>query len=800
MNTIKSLIFSLSSLLLLYSQPLHACSDYPSAEYTRMGSFFQIPYGMESYNPFIYTFDLYYSTDSDPLQADREMILKEWQKETGDSVRIQDIEVILYQTTPNMFLLSCFYNKLNFVFEGNTFVEFLVKPANKAYLNYVEILKQMEYAEFYLNDPWRERNRWGSEDNVGMQNNLFSFFCNRYIENCENQLKENQNDFLSARLNFQLAKLYLKTGRYNDCEKVIEQYLSSNGKGFLHNAMYHYLGVCKMADGDTAQANLCFARSFRLGNERKFRNMQLFRTSQEWVEKSTPLTEDKSEKALLVALSAMRNPGHALSQLKKIEQFDPNIPEFLFLIYREVNKFDDWVATPVYTNQAPSISVGYWDGNDKYVYENNLKSDKLYLTEFLTWLSQVKTQFTNDSRQYLDLAYVHLCLLNGDLNGASACFNNLDIKKEDKYYRQYIAEKIYLKIMSPDFSGNTGLNSICQLMKGLEDGARHNLLQAKMLSTLNQILAYRMNQTNRKSYVGLIHLKSDVYAGMNEYSYFSFDKSVNYNLISWYDNNNSVDDLDTLIALTQNKNKQFFQTFFTDSILGRTDLYRDLKGTIAFRNGNLKLANTVFRQMDSTYWDQEYFKNCFGENPFIPKYWPQKRSFDYRFSKAEFTDQLLALTQQTNSNDPQKAAEAWMKLGHGYYNSTYWGNAWMMSVYSRSTYIPQYSDKTPMPDYLKTYYNCDFARNCYLNVVKLTKNNELKALASFMLHACDMNKAIADYEMLDYDKRPEQLKYQTQWLHNFKQYEGTTVYQEYLSNCSYLNEYMKKGYLVLGNN
>ncbi len=797
MNTIKSIIFSLSSLFLLSSQSLHACSDYPSGEYTRVGSFFQFPSGMNPYMPFIYTFDLYYSTNSDPLRADREMILQEWQKETGNSVQIKDIEVILYQVTPNTFLLPYYFNKLNIAFEGNTFVDFLVKPENKAFLDYVEIMKQMEYIEFYLNDPWRNNNSWGADGDEGAQDNLFSFFCNQYIKNCENQLKGNQNDFLNERLNFQLAKMYLKTERYSDCENIIDPYLKNGRKGFLQNAMYHYLGVCKLAKGDTAMANLCFARSFRLANERKFRNVQLFRTSRELTEKSILLTANKSEKALLLALSALRNPGHALEQLKKIAQFDPNIPEFMFLIYREVNKFDDWIASPTYANQSPSITSFILDTDGEPVSNYNLKNDKQYLAEFLTWFSQIRPQFKGESKQYLDLAYVHLNLLNGNLAEATTCFQSLNVSATDNYYDQYLAEKIYLKILSPDFSTNANLNSICLMMKGLEDKARHDILMAKMLSTLNQILAYRINQTNRKCYVGLIRLKSDVYAGMNEYSYFSVGKSEDYNLISWYDKNNSVDALDTLIALKQNTNKEFFQTFFTDSILGSTDLYRDLKGTIAFRSGNLKLANTVFLEMDPTFWNQEKYKSNLRENPFIPKYWPMKRTYDYQFNKAEFTSQLLALKEETNSKNAEQAAAAWLKLGHGYYNSTYWGNAWMMSEYSWSTYFSSYSNTDPMPNYGKAYYYCDEARNCYLKVINLTKNIELKAVGTFMLHACDMNKAIADYNMLDYDRRPDKLKYQTQWLNNFKQYKGTTVYREYLSNCSYLNEYLKKGYLNL---
>jgi len=797
MNTNKFLTLFLSSLLLLCFRPLHGCSYYPSAEYTRFGSFFQYPNGMEPYKPFIYTFDLYYSTDSDPLLSDRGKILEEWQIETGESVSIKDIEIILYQTSPNMFLHASYYNKLNYLFEGNSFIEFLTQSPNINYLRYIEIMKQMEYAEFYLNDPWLARDQWEWDETTGMQNNLFSFFCNQFTINCEKLLKENNNDFLNARLNFQLAKMYLKTRRFNDCEKVIEQYFNSHKTGFLHNAMFHYLGACYLAEGDTAQANLNFARSFKLGNERKFRNMQLFRTSKEWTDKAISLTDDKSEKALLVGISAMRNPGHALHQLKMIEQFDPTIPEFLFLIYREVNKFDDWIASSDYANLSPSVSIGHWDSNDNFINDNNLESDKKYLTEFLSWVKQSKAKFKDVPRQYLDLAYIHLCLLSGDLNSAFTCHNNMDIKQTAAYYNQYIAEKIYIKIMSPDFSENANLNTICQLMKSLEDGAQQNLLQAKMLSTLNQILAYRMNQTNRKSYVGLIRLKSDAYAAMNEDSYFSFDKSMNYNLISWYDENNSTEEIDTLIELTLNKNKLFFQTFFTDSIIGSTDLYRDLKGTIAFRNGNLKLANSVFHQMNPNYWDNEYYKNCFGEDPFIPKNWSQKRNMSYRFSKAEFTDQMLSLMQQTKSKDQEKAVEAWLKLGHGYYNTTYWGNAWMMSVYSRSTYIPEYTENVPMPEYLKVYFNCDYARNCYLNALKLSNNIEHKALVSFMLHACDMNKTIAEYQMMNYEKRPEVLKYQTQWLKNFKQFKKTTIFQEYLSNCSYLNEYMKKGYLVL---
>jgi len=101
----------------------------------------------------------------------------------------------------------------------------------------------------------------------------------------------------------------------------------------------------------------------------------------------------------------------------------------------------------------------------------------------------------------------------------------------------------------------------------------------------------------------------------------------------------------------------------------------------------------------------------------------------------------------------------------------------------------------------KSFYDCSNAKRCYLNVIKRSKNKELIATAVFMLHACDMYKAFYKYELLDYNKRPEHLYYKSLWLKDFAiKYKDTKVFQEYLSNCSYLNEYMKKGYLILGNN
>ncbi len=252
--------------------------------------------------------------------------------------------------------------------------------------------------------------------------------------------------------------MLLKTRRHDECKKIIAEFFKIGDKTILNNAMFHYQGVCNFASGDTAAANLSFARSFRLGNERKFRNMQLFCRTQKSIDKSILLTSSKSEKALLVALGAIRNPGRALNQLKRVEQFDSHIPEFLFLVHREVNKLDDWIATPFYTNFPPSV---IFDIKQEEYYSKvtqiNLKKDKVYLKEFITWLSDVKEKFSGEPKQYLDLAYVHLCLLNEDFNSASNCYNSIKIDHSSAYFKLYTMEQIYLKIMGPSFDSDNNL-------------------------------------------------------------------------------------------------------------------------------------------------------------------------------------------------------------------------------------------------------------------------------------------------------------------------------------------------------
>ncbi len=146
-------------------------------------------------------------------------------------------------------------------------------------------------------------------------------------------------------------------------------------------------------------------------------------------------------------------------------------------------------------------------------------------------------------------------------------------------------------------------------MSGFENTATHDPLQRKMLTTLNKILSYKMSKIGRIAYAGLIELKSEAYKNSNFNSFNSEDRYYYYYKdIYWFDKHASIADVDTLIALSLNTHKKPFQKFYGDSILCPTDFYRDLKGTMAFRSGNIYLANATFKQIVPDFWGNDFYK------------------------------------------------------------------------------------------------------------------------------------------------------------------------------------------------
>ena len=190
----------------------------------------------------------------------------------------------------------------------------------------------------------------------------------------------------------------------------------------------------------------------------------------------------------------------------------------------------------------------------------------------------------------------------------------------------------------------------------------------------------------------------------------------------------------------------------------------DLKGTLALRQGDFKTAQNAFSSMPHDYWEKNYeFKHYLRHNPFVAPNLPLDTN--YVFNKADILKQVVDLYDEAIKK-PEKKAENYVKIGHFLYNSSYWGNSWMMLSYSWTTY-PQFestgygvydvlfgklNDNANM--YMDNYFYCKLALNYYLEAEKCTKNQELLAMITFMKHCCSYNDFQWQQMKLGWDAKP----------------------------------------------
>ena len=209
-----------------------------------------------------------------------------------------------------------------------------------------------------------------------------------------------------------------------------------------------------------------------------------------------------------------------------------------------------------------------------------------------------------------------------------------------------------------------------------------------------------------------------------------------YDVMRQLDYNASVSDMDQLIALLQKTNKSEFEQYICDQPFNPIDAYRDLKGTIAFRNRDLQTAYKSFADMKQDFWDTTYyFKDYLNEDPFIPKnlYSQESRDFTYKFNKTQFVKTLIDLETTVKGNDSKKSADAYLKLGHAFFNTTYWGNSWMMVSYSWSGSDAYYGNTKVLDPWRSAYMTASIAQEYYEKAYEKAQTKEQKAYATLML-------------------------------------------------------------------
>lgn len=442
-------------------------------------------------------------------------------------------------------------------------------------------------------------------------------------------------------------------------------------------------------------------------------------------EETLSLAKNNEERSVLFSIVNLRNPGPCLEEIKNIMRLSPNSMFGGFLIGREINKLEDWIYTPQYTNYGPSISFGHkidWNNYEESKKEN-LKKDILYLRHFRNFLISIYSKTSGEQKDYVASAIAHLAFMDNRIDLGKKYTSMISNNANSSIQMQKNIQLALLSLRQDDLKSKIVQEQLAVHFNVVEDLAKKDSSLHKCLYSLYLIASKEFLKRGNAAYGGLFSLKSYV-KNQNRLP-------KNFSCIEYFDKNATIKDIDHLIQLKEKKNKTSFEKFICSGTTSLdVNLLKDVKGTIAFRNDNLELANKVFLSIPKDFWEKNsVFKKYLNEDPFNPKILQKNkdRKYDYRFNKAQFVTKLIKLKKLNT-------AASNLELAHAYFNVSFFGNSWMMIKYY---WFDDYKYVSNAENKNSNYYCLTTAKEYYQKALKMSNDENEKALASLMIFKCN---------------------------------------------------------------
>ncbi len=809
----------LSNILLLLAQPMNSCGYYESEADFRAMMFRATLPGMRSMGPFNYTMSsVYYRLTYDGLNTDinendRYRNCSEWLAICDKSVVLEDIYTTQYNTDGRLFMKAFRNNAWEENFFGNTFIQFLLKKENKDLLDYMIFAKNMELTEVGGNsrfEEWDSPSTYGqyyyrSESHENIGDDARSKIKKELLRTAWKDLNAASSRFLQQRYAFQVCRLLYQVGQLPGIDPLDVVYNKYFGKVDPNNLMSIWAGLFRAmwTSVDENDRYRYFIQVFSNSDEKKFRCVQLF------TDGYNPESLTNPEQSVAIVMESVKNPGRALEQICKAYSLDKQNKFIPFLILREINKLEDWLITPLfydkfsYSNSDPFHCAYYdsWmeeykrehpedvqeeqeDETTKQLQAENLLTDQQYMDQLKSLLIQVLSESKGETKDFYAISLAHISLLQENAIEAKKYLSMVSDKANPTIQLQKKLETIWIAIKTQDIESDAFQSVFLKNITDMEKVSTPDYENKQMLYTLISSLSTEYYKKNNRVYGNLMRLKSDVYRhsignwwseGENDWYIREYRTGDVYSSLEYFDKNATIADMDIMIDLLEKKNKSPFEEYLCAQPLGSVNAYKDLKGTLAFRNNDLQLAYTTFASMPQDYWNSNHlsFSTYLNEDPFVPKGLRANkyRRFDYHFNKADFVKELIDLEKQASS-DKSKAVDCYIKLGNAYFNTSYWGNAWMMIRYGSDTGDLYYSRIDCLPQWMRDYMTAGIARNYYEKALKDAVNDEQRAYVLVMLSYIHRHC----YEFLNAEKdKTLALEYGTR----FSRYNQTKAFRMY---------------------
>ncbi len=697
----------------------YSCGYAPHGEDVRYSLFLPEYFNYKDFSSFyfnadLFGFDYYY-------QNQYESNVEDWYNFTKKSVPIDDV---------NECLNSMKQTDINSN-SSNKFVQYLYKNNLNDVIKYLITAKKCEEV-----NSTEDSNSWEREEKS-------SFDTQHFIEQLNHSIEAEKSSYLKRKYAFLTIRTAYYQKRIDLIKNLFDKYFAHGEKDYLYYwALYFNSFQNKNASVDIANV---MANSV----EKKYACYYFFHEQFD-LEKALALAKSPSDIANIYAYASVQRLQPNLDYLKKIYENSNNSRILDFLLLREINKIEDRIYTPYYTNYLPSIPPQYINGSDYKSFDKETtetlrlgsEKERLYAKQVLNFINTIDFSKIKDVSLW-KAAKIQLLFMTRDY---AECLRNIT-EFEKKYSKEKVLSQIE-KIKALCFISNQPVGKAT-----IKDEVKPIILKylndEHFIFSLGRELEFRNNITDGLALISCTNSN-------RSYDYFNYsiewqgNRLANAGLlkyfIEYFDYLDFVYDANNLQIIvnkiSNNINDPFYKTIYRNLINDKNYL-KDLLGTKYIRENRLAEAEKSYKSIDQKYWDENYNSwersrldenYLFDENPFYDlkytlSFIPHEEK--YIVNKLSVIQHLNKYIEIANNPNTKDRDYYYFIIGNCYLNMTTIGNSWMMRRFSSIYYDYESKDESYIDE--REYLRGGIAQKYYHLAYENAKTDQFKALCLKMV-------------------------------------------------------------------
>jgi len=507
--------------------------------------------------------------------------------------------------------------------------------------------------------------------------------------------------------------------------------------------------------------------------------MQLF--DNEKFEAALSFAQNDHEKAVLNIMRCIHDPAPAMERIREIYRLDPGNTLLNVVLVREVNKIEDWVLTPKYTEFATTTDNEYWYGNEEARTIRNHESDLEYINTLRIFMERVIAEHPGPNKNFVHLIAGYLAFMHQQFDIAVTHYNAIQKTKLTPHARLQLSMcKMMLQLsQTPTVTLQTD-QLLVDCIAELNMAGKTILQDTTIKDQLILFAAAEYMKRGARAKGLMLYGQTNRIWGLTELP------SVADAYTMMYDNATPAD-YDSILTIINRENKTEFEQWLVAKGVGTSVYYYgdedtlewnknkilDLKSMWYMEHDDLINAYKTVVLIDTAYWSRWPYDLFVNDDPFNVNPWNPHYAYNLknrRYNKVSYIRELINLKVAIAKASGNKKAKLYFKLANGYLSMTYGGKYWIMQHIYNTCNEDSERKRTAFE---KAYYRCARAEYYYRQAMRHTSDPKFAALCGVFLEETIPGITEKEIEQLFAHKR----KY-------------ADYYNLFYTNCMMLEDYI----------